>query len=180
MWRHSKHRKRKGNPKLRGKPHRKFSKVTGEGINIDRLFVRGMVDVDTYLRYLHEYDIQTRHGNGLVAIGQLRNGRLDYAMTRQKDYFYDRVYDSLSEPSSPQNMELVADFLGDPPDYRTMLLRERSDAPLDDLCNALYGTAGTMESWAIVGGTTDTSLADVPEEPIDGYLRTLEDGGTPP
>lgn len=111
-----------------------------------------------------------------MAIGQLRNGRLDYAMTRQKDYFYD----SLSESSSPQNMELVEDSLGDPPDYRTMLLRERSDAPLDDLCNALYGTAGTMESWAIVGGTTDASLADVQEEPLDGFLRSLEDGGTTP
>ena len=48
MLRHSRHRKRKGIPKARGKPRRKFSQITGEGINIDRLFVRGMVDIDTY------------------------------------------------------------------------------------------------------------------------------------
>lgn len=170
--------KRKG--KRKGKPHaahkRHYSTVTGEGVNVDRLFVRGLMDGDTYLRYLREYDVQTRHGKGLVAIGEIRDGKLAYRMTRQEDRFYAPYYDfSLTEFASQPNVAALDSMLGDPPDYRRMMLQERTYPPIDEFCNAIFGKRGDADTWDITGESFDSSLADIDEMPLDSYLRMMED-----
>lgn len=171
MARRKKHRKGKPNAAHR----RHYSTRTGEGVNIDRLFIRGLIDDETYIRYLREYDRQTRQGQGLVAIGEIRNGKLAYRMTGQADRFYDTYFDSsVLELTSPQSSALVDSVLGKPPDYRRMMLQERKCHTMRDFCNAVYGKSDSG-TWDIAGETEDLRLADDDETTLDSYLRKIEE-----
>ena len=53
-----------------------------EGVSVDTLFCHGQLSVDSYYRYLREYDKLTRRGiKPKVAVGVLRNGIMDYKWT---------------------------------------------------------------------------------------------------
>ena len=53
-----------------------------EGVSVDTLFCHGQLSVDSYYRYLREYDKLTRRGiKPKVAVGVLRNGIMDYEWT---------------------------------------------------------------------------------------------------
>ena len=55
-----------------------------EGRSIDSLFCHGLLSVDTYYRYLKEYDSITRSGmRPKVAVGVIRYGVLDYRWTEK-------------------------------------------------------------------------------------------------
>lgn len=57
----------------------KLSYAMRKGSSVDALFCHGQLSVDTYYRYLREYDLLTRNGiRPKVAFGVLKNGVMDY------------------------------------------------------------------------------------------------------
>lgn len=174
-----KHRTLKGFPfpvKTKGGVNRK-PKSNGEGQNLDSLFVAGKVDPDTYYRYLMEYGRTTSHGRGKVAVGKMVGGKLSYRMTEKEDYDYGATYMDygIMETSLEDVYETACSMLGDPPDYRRMMLQERTYHPMDEFCNAIFGKRGDADTWDITGESFDSSLADIDEMPLDSYLRMMED-----
>ena len=55
-----------------------------EGRSVDTLFCHGIMSVETYYRYLREYDSMTRRGvKPTVAVGEIRDGAIDYRWTER-------------------------------------------------------------------------------------------------
>lgn len=85
-----------------------------EGRSIDSLFCHGLLSVDTYYRYLKEYDSLTRRGiKPKVAVGVIRDGVLDYEWTcrAERDAWPDTfIYGACSNYGCPGGHELSEMF----------------------------------------------------------------------
>lgn len=58
-----------------------------EGIKVDTLFLNGVMDGDTYYRYLRDYAKQIRrHGVAHRAVGTMKDGVLGYRFTKKKEF----------------------------------------------------------------------------------------------
>lgn len=145
-----------------------YSNKTGEGVNIDRLFVRGKIDVDTYLRYLGEYERQMRHGKGKIAEGVLADGELYYRMTTKEDTFYPDNYPHLAVPPSPKEMQEFLRGRQPKPVRMTGCFRQVHDVSGQVDCQG--------ETWDATGTMSDQGVPDAGEFWVDGLLKVLEDG----
>ena len=159
---------------------RRISFKDGEGMNLDTLFIRGRVDVDTYLRYLLEYERDMRTGRGRRAVGTLVDGRMSYRMTDRKDYFYE---DGRNAPlpildSSPEEIEELMGGLNDEhlPDFPNSVVREVEDC--GEIWNPSTGYCRELrrQNWLAVGQVSPPMQGNPFEDALDDWLGSLEDG----
>lgn len=157
---------------------RRVSWKNGEGMNIDTLFLRGRIDIDTYLRYLQEYERQTRHGKGHKAVGTIVDGKLYYKLTDKEDNNYNPLFGRPEDmlPSVEEVEDAVSAILPPAPDYRNAVVREVERGSC--LFYVPYeGEFSTPNSnWAVCGHDGTPSLDDGDEQCLDGLITALEDG----
>ena len=166
---------RKGKP-LSERYGRKISFKSGEGLNIDTLFLSGRLDADTYYRYLREFAEQQRHGTGCKAYAKIVGGKTYYEMSARKDYFYGGLHFDdwcLSHP-----FEDVCDDAAEHlpiPDYRTLVIREV------EKCKGMrwipYNGWDTAdgERWMPSGSMTMPPPESPFDESLDAYLKRVEE-----
>ena len=160
---------------------RRVSWKNGEGMNIDTLFIRGRIDIDTYLRYLQEYERQTRHGKGHKAIGTIVDGKLTYRMTDREDYFNPRdpftplpLFDT-----SPDELAELFTSMDFTPDHRNLVVREVEDG--GSTWSKYVGVTREpyKENWLAVGSVSSKPV-DLPQDALEDWLDDclgyLEDG----
>lgn len=148
---------------------REINFATGEGMNLDTLFLKGRVDADTYSRYLREFEEQQRHGTGHKAYARVVDGKIYYDMSEREDYFYrGMVFDDMFFCHPFEDICAIADEHLPLPDFRNSVVRELppfkgnvSNEGQDD-----WGICGTLES-----PMSDSDF----EEKLDRYLESIED-----
>ena len=148
---------------------REINFATGEGMNLDTLFLKGRVDADTYARYLREFEEQQRHGTGHKAYARVVDGNIYYEMSEREDYLYKGMgFDELFLHHPYEDICAIADEHLPLPDFRNSVVRELppfkgnvSNEGQDD-----WGICGTLES-----PMSDSDF----EEAIDRYLKSIEE-----
>ena len=148
---------------------REINFATGEGMNLDTLFLKGRVDADTYSRYLREFEEQQRLGIGHKAYARILDGKVYYEMSEREDYFYEGMgfddwclYHPLEEICAMANERLPV------PDFRNSLIRE---LPPDKG----YVSNEGKEGWGICGSIGAPMSDSAFEESLDRYLKYIED-----
>ena len=153
-----------------------YSRKSGEGMNLDTLFLQGRVDTDTYARYLREFEEQQRHGRGRKAYATVVDGVLYYEMSDKEDYFYGGM--PFTDFVVHHPYEEVCDFAAEHlplPDLRNSVIRETKRGRL--LRTTAYGSWEWVEGerW-MPSGTVSPTPPDSPfDDALDDYLKTLEE-----
>lgn len=163
-------RSRWGNPQpISERYGREINYTTGEGMNLDTLFLKGRVDEDTYMRYLREFARQQRHGTGHKAYARIVDGKVYYEMSQRKDYFYGGMIPEdwcLHHPF--EEVCAMADEHLPLPDFRNSDVRELPP---------FKGNVSNdgQDDWGICGSLESTMSDAAFEEKLDRYLKTIED-----
>ena len=148
---------------------REMDYATGEGMNIDTLFLKGMVDEDTYARYLREFARQQRHGTGHKAYARVVDGKIYYEMSEREDYFYGGMgFDDLFHRHPFEEICAMANEHLPVPDFRNSDVRELPP---------FKGNVSNdgQDDWGICG-SIESPMSDAAfEEKLDRYLKTIED-----
>ena len=155
---------------------REINYKTGEGMNLDTLFLSCRVDDDTYVRYLREFEEQQRHGVGNRAFARIVDGKTYYEMSDKKDYFYKGMLFEDTSIYHPFDdvCEIAAEHLP-MPDYRSLAVREI------EKCNGsvLYPNYGEVsvegERWMPSGSMTMPPPDSPFDESLDDYLKRVEE-----
>ena len=164
----------------KGKPRferygREIDFKSGEGMNLDTLFLQGRVDEYTYTRYLREFDRQQRHGVGYKAIAHIVGGKTYFEMSDKKDYFYGGLnFDDwcLYHPIE-EVFQAAADRLP-LPDYRHMVMREIEKSN-DMRWIPHWGWESVVgERWLATGSMTMPPDDSALDESLDDYLKRVE------
>ena len=154
---------------------RNFNTVTGDGMNIDTLFLQGRIDDYTYTRYLREFERQQLHGRGHKAHARVVNGITYYEMSDKEDYFLLPAYDqTFLEHPIEDEFDAAAAALPIP-DYRNMVVRETEGGKF--LFYNAYGCFETVEGerW-MPSGSMSMPPPDSPfDESLDDYLKRVEE-----
>ena len=149
---------------------------TGEGMNIDTLFLKGRIDDDTYIRYLREFGEQQRHGVGHRAIARIVDGKVYYEMSDKKDYFYGGFsFDDwcLYHPIEDVYDEAAAHL--PMPDYRNLVVRELEKSRGERRVSYCGWVSVVGERWMPSGSMT-MPPPDCPfDESLDDYLKRVEE-----
>ena len=152
-----------------------FSSTTGEGMNIDTLFLQGRIDDATYTRYLREFERQQMHGRGHKAYARIVDGRTYYEMSDKEDYFHLLGYDQFFLTHPIEDVFAVAAAALPIPDYRNSVVRETEGGKVA-VWNG-YGGFETVdaERW-MPSGFVSPTVADSPfEDALDDCLKAVED-----
>lgn len=173
---YSRYKSLKGIGERKGTRRLGYSRKSGEGMNLDTLFLQGRVDPDTYARYLREFEEQQRHGKGRKAYATVVDGVLYYEMADKEDYFYGGM--PFEDLVLHHPYEEVCDFAAEHlplPDLRNSVIRETERGRL--LRTTAYGCWEWVEGerW-MPSGTVSPTPSDSPfGDALDDYLKTLEE-----
>lgn len=173
---YSRHKTIEGMANRKGLRRIGYSRKSGEGMNLDTLFLQGRIDPDTYARYLREFEEQQRHGRGRKAYATVVDGVLYYEMSDKEDYFYGGM--PFTDFVVHHPYEEVCDFAAEHlplPDLRNSVIRETKRGRL--LRNTAFGCWEWVEGerW-MPSGTVSPTPSDSPfDDALDDYLKTLEE-----
>lgn len=163
-------RSRRGNPQpISERYGREINYATGEGMNLDTLFLKGMVDEYTYTRYLREFEVQQRHGTGRRAYARVVDGKIYYEMSERDDYFYGgMVLDDLFHRHPFEDICAMADEHLPLPDLRNSVVRE--------LPPFKGNVSNDVKHDWVICGSIESPMSDADfEEKLDRYLKSIED-----
>ena len=172
-------RKKKGSLKgktLSDRYGREICVKSGEGMSLDTLFLSGRIDVDTYFRYLLEFNEQQRRGVGCKANAKIVDGKMYYEMSDKKDYFFGGLH--FDDWCIYHPFEEVCDEAANHlplPDYRNLVVREVEKS--HDMIFIPYSGMISVEGerWMPSGSMTMPPLDSPFDESLDDYLKRVEE-----
>lgn len=147
-------------------------------MSLDTLFLSGRIEIETYCRYLREFERQQRHGFGHKAYARIVNGKTYYEMSDKEDYFYGGI--PMFDPIIGHPFGYIQSSVEEHcpiHDYRKDIVRgvERGGGSGSESYSGWANTSVT--SWADVGGMDAADVKDEWETVLDGYLSSIEEGG---
>ena len=155
---------------------RQISYKSGEGMNLDTLFLSGRIDDATYIRYLREFEEQQRHGRGRKAIARIVDGKTYYEMSDKEDYFYGGL--NFDDWCLYHPFEDVCDAAAEHlpiHDYRNDIIRETASGRI--VRNIAYNAPIAVhgERWMPSGSMTMPPPDSQFDESLDDYLKGVEE-----
>ena len=155
---------------------RQISYKSGEGMNLDTLFLSGRIDDATYIRYLREFEEQQRHGRGRKAIARIVDGKTYYEMSDKEDYFYGGM--NFDDWCLHHPFEDVCDAAAEHlpiHDYRNDIIRETASGRI--VRNIAYNAPIAVhgERWMPSGSMTMPPPDSPFDESLDDYLKGEEE-----
>ena len=172
---YSRYKSLKGIGERKGTRRLGYSRKSGNGMNIDSLFLQGRIDPDTYARYLREFERQQRYGKGKRAYAVVVDGVLYYEMSDKEDYFFGGM--PISDPVVHHPFDEICDCAAERlplPDYRNSVIRETEHGRM--LRTTAFGCWEWVEGerWMPSGSVSPTPPDSPFEDALDDCLKELE------